>query len=200
MAARRRRRFARRAAILVIVLAGTAVVSTGASGRRSVSITRAEAAARDAVRVHSSYRQITSTRSGLVTRRCWRVADAGVRCSLYVVAPNPCALSDDSAAVCVQALWERRWLVVPSRHQLVGGVLAVTRSYCDEGLVRGLRPDQRSAWGDPAEPAVAEALVEGFYLDVHPVTNDDYDAFVADVSLAGHSEDPSLHARDRLLG
>jgi hypothetical protein len=38
--------------------------------------------------------------------------------------------------------WERRWLVVPSRHQLVGGVLAVTRSYCDEGLVRGLRRNQ----------------------------------------------------------
>lgn len=53
-------------------------------------------------------------------------------------------------------------------------------------LVRGLRPDHRPAWGDPAEPAVAEALVEGFYLDVHPVTNDEYDAFVADVSEQGH--------------
>ncbi len=38
--------------------------------------------------------------------------------------------------------WERRWLVVPRRHQLVGGFLAVTRSYCDEGLVRGLRRNQ----------------------------------------------------------
>jgi lysylphosphatidylglycerol synthetase-like protein (DUF2156 family) len=35
--------------------------------------------------------------------------------------------------------WERRWLVVPSRRQLVGGFLAVTRSYCGEGLIRGLK-------------------------------------------------------------
>lgn len=53
-------------------------------------------------------------------------------------------------------------------------------------LIRGLRPDQRPTWGTPAAPAVAEAVVEGFYLDVHPVTNDDYDAFVADVGEHGH--------------
>jgi formylglycine-generating enzyme required for sulfatase activity len=53
-------------------------------------------------------------------------------------------------------------------------------------LLRGPRPGQRWAWGDPARPAVAEAFVEGFYLDVHPVTNDDYDAFVADVGEHGH--------------
>lgn len=53
-------------------------------------------------------------------------------------------------------------------------------------LLRGPRPDQRPAWGDPPLPAVAEAFVEGFYLDVHPVTNDDYDAFVADVGEHGH--------------
>jgi lysylphosphatidylglycerol synthetase-like protein (DUF2156 family) len=36
-------------------------------------------------------------------------------------------------------VWEQRWLVVPTRHQLLGGLLAVTRSYCPGGLVRGLR-------------------------------------------------------------
>jgi phosphatidylglycerol lysyltransferase len=35
--------------------------------------------------------------------------------------------------------WEQRWLVVPTRRQLLGGLLAVTRSYCAGGLVRGLR-------------------------------------------------------------
>ncbi len=53
-------------------------------------------------------------------------------------------------------------------------------------LARGPRADQRSAWGDPARPAVAETFVDGFYLDVHPVTNDEYDAFVADVGENGH--------------
>jgi gamma-glutamyl hercynylcysteine S-oxide synthase len=53
-------------------------------------------------------------------------------------------------------------------------------------LLRGPRADQRTTWGDPARPAVVEADVEGFYLDVHPVTNDEYDAFVADVAENGH--------------
>jgi formylglycine-generating enzyme required for sulfatase activity len=53
-------------------------------------------------------------------------------------------------------------------------------------LLRGPRPDQRPGWGDPTRPAAAETFVEGFYLDVHPVTNDDYDAFVADVGDHGH--------------
>ncbi|MFG2007175.1 formylglycine-generating enzyme family protein [Spirillospora sp. NPDC048911] len=53
-------------------------------------------------------------------------------------------------------------------------------------LRRGPRPDQRSPWGDPPAPAVAEALVEGFYMDAHPVTNDEYDAFAADVTERGH--------------
>ena len=53
-------------------------------------------------------------------------------------------------------------------------------------LLRGPRPDQRPDWGDPTRPAAAETFVEGFYLDVHPVTNDDYDAFVADVGDHGH--------------
>ncbi|HWC39899.1 MAG TPA: DUF2156 domain-containing protein [Acidimicrobiales bacterium] len=35
--------------------------------------------------------------------------------------------------------WEQRWLVVPSRTRLAGGLLAVGRSYCPGGLVAGLR-------------------------------------------------------------
>jgi hypothetical protein len=108
------------AAILVIVLGATAAVSPGAFARRGLGITRAEAAARHAVLVDRSYRRITSTRSGLVTRRCWRVSAVSVRCSLYVVAPDPCALDPERSGVCVQALWERRWLVEVRRRR--GGV------------------------------------------------------------------------------
>jgi iron(II)-dependent oxidoreductase len=53
-------------------------------------------------------------------------------------------------------------------------------------LVRGARPDQQPTWGDPALASVAEVFVEGFYLDVHPVTNEEYDAFVGDVGDNGH--------------
>lgn len=53
-------------------------------------------------------------------------------------------------------------------------------------LVRGPRADQRPTWGDPAAPTVAQTSVGGFYLDVHPVTNDQYDTFVADVGEQGH--------------
>jgi iron(II)-dependent oxidoreductase len=53
-------------------------------------------------------------------------------------------------------------------------------------LLRGARADQRPTWGDPYSPVVAQTVVEAFYLDVHPVTNDDYDAFVADVAERGH--------------
>jgi formylglycine-generating enzyme required for sulfatase activity len=53
-------------------------------------------------------------------------------------------------------------------------------------LRRGPRSDQGPAWGDPAGSAVAEVLVDGFYLDLHPVTNDDYDAFTADIGEQGH--------------
>jgi hypothetical protein len=128
MEARRTRRFAFTPAILVIVLVATAAaLSPGASARRGLSVARAEVAARDAVLAHSSYRQIRATRSALATRRCWRVA-AGVRCSLYVVAPNPCALSKDPAGVCVQALWERRWLVevAPGRHGPAARILRIS--------------------------------------------------------------------------
>jgi hypothetical protein len=119
MDARRMGRFARGAAILVIASFAAAYLAPGASGL-GIRLTRAEAVARAAVLEHHSYRKIGSTRTGLVTRRCWRAPAARVRCSLYVVAANPCALGDDG--VCAQALWERRWLVEVRRAR--GGMAA----------------------------------------------------------------------------
>jgi hypothetical protein len=114
MDVRRAIELAGKAAILMIVVIA-AVTPPIASGRRDLSLTRAEAAARQAVREHPSYRGITATRTGLVTRRCWHARAASVRCSLYVVVPNPCALEGDPDRICVQALWERRWLVAVER-------------------------------------------------------------------------------------
>jgi hypothetical protein len=112
-------RFAFKAAILAIVLGGTAaasvlspMLSPAAAAGRGISIARAEAAAREAVRAHDSYRRINPSRSGLVTRSCWRAPAARVRCSLYVVAPTPCALDANLAGdVCAQVISKRRWLV-----------------------------------------------------------------------------------------
>ncbi|KAB1987509.1 formylglycine-generating enzyme family protein [Streptomyces triticiradicis] len=53
-------------------------------------------------------------------------------------------------------------------------------------LRRGTHPDGEHSFGDPGEPAVDETTVEGFYLDTCPVTNDEYDAFAADVAAQGH--------------
>ncbi|MGH3434613.1 MAG: formylglycine-generating enzyme family protein [Thermocrispum sp.] len=53
-------------------------------------------------------------------------------------------------------------------------------------LRRGLRADQRSVWGDAAAPAVAEVDLDGFSIDTHPVTNDQYDAFVLGIADSGH--------------
>ncbi|MFJ5281375.1 SUMF1/EgtB/PvdO family nonheme iron enzyme [Streptomyces parvulus] len=53
-------------------------------------------------------------------------------------------------------------------------------------LRRGTRPGRQPSWGDPADPAVTETSVDGFYLDTLPVTNDAYDAFTADVAAHGH--------------
>jgi hypothetical protein len=117
MEARRTRRFACTAAVLATVVATAGVLSSGAAGSHSLTMARAEKVAREAVLAHRSYRQITATRSGLVTRSCWRAAGAAVRCSLYVVTPNACALHGESGAVCAQALWERRWLVEVRRER-----------------------------------------------------------------------------------
>jgi hypothetical protein len=129
-------RFAFEAAILVIVLGCTAaasvlspVLSPAAAGGRGISIAGAEAVAREVVRAHDSYRRISSTRSGLVTRACWRAPAARVRCSLYVVAPTPCALDPHLAGdVCTQVISKRRWLVEVRRrqHRLVARILKIS--------------------------------------------------------------------------
>ncbi len=128
MDARRTTGLGRKAAILVIVAAACAAFSPAASGRRSIDIGRAAATAREAVQAHPSYRRITSTRSGLVTRSCWRAPAGAVRCSLYVVVTSPCALGGDPGSVCAQALWERRWLVAirRGRHGLAARILKIS--------------------------------------------------------------------------
>jgi len=121
------RRFACTAAVLAIAVALAGGLSSGAAARRSLTVQRAERVAREAVLAHRSYRQITATRSGLVTRACWRSEGAGVRCSLYVVTPNACALRG-GGAVCAQALWQRRWLVEvrPERHATAARILKIS--------------------------------------------------------------------------
>jgi len=68
-------------------------------------------------------------------------------------------------------------------------------------LIRGLRPDHEPARADPAGAGAAEIFVPGFYLDVHPVTNEEYDAFVADVDESGHlwchPDEPKDHSHSR---
>jgi hypothetical protein len=115
MEAGRTMRFASKTAIFVSVVVVFAGLPSATSARRVLSMSRAEAAARETVLEHPSYRKITSLRTGLVTRSCWRRAASKVRCSLYVVAPTPCALDTDAGGVCVQTLWERRWLVEVTR-------------------------------------------------------------------------------------
>ncbi|MGW2835110.1 formylglycine-generating enzyme family protein [Streptomyces sp. NPDC001286] len=70
---------------------------------------------------------------------------------------------------------------LPSRLSLAG-----MRHIPAGRLRRGTQPGQERSWDEPGEPAVAEVAVEGFYLDTCPVTNDAYDAFVADVGEQGH--------------
>jgi hypothetical protein len=120
-------KLAGKAAILMIV-AVTAAIPASAAARQGVSLVRAEAAARQAVREHPSYRGIEDTHRGPATRRCWRASRGSVRCSLYVVVPSPCTLEDDPQGVCAQALWERRWLVSVKRNArgITARVLKIT--------------------------------------------------------------------------
>jgi hypothetical protein len=111
MDARRNTRIAFKAAVYATVAVAVAGVSPADSARRGLSMSRAEAAARNSVLQDASYRKISSTQGGLVTKSCWRAAGRAVRCSLYVVAANPCALDSDGGTLCAQVLWERRWLV-----------------------------------------------------------------------------------------
>jgi hypothetical protein len=117
MEARSATRFARTAAVLATAAALAGVLSPGAAAGRSLTIGRAESVARGAVLAHPSYRQITKTSSGLVTKSCWRAAGSAVRCSFYAVAPNPCALRGDADGMCAQVLSERRWLVEVRRER-----------------------------------------------------------------------------------
>jgi hypothetical protein len=70
----------------------------------------ARAAAGAAVVAHPSYRIIDTTHP-LRTRTCWRVRGGSVRCSLYRVAPDPCALDGPSNTPCAMVLAARIWLV-----------------------------------------------------------------------------------------
>ena len=106
MEARRKSGPAVGAAILVIA---SACVSIPAEAR-SPKIARAERVALELVREDASYRGTARPRSPLQTRACWRAPGARVRCSLYVVVRDACALNE-RGEVCAQALWERRWLV-----------------------------------------------------------------------------------------
>jgi hypothetical protein len=132
MEARRATTLALKPAILVGLFAMAASVSLATSAsttaRADLSIERAETTARKVVRLDTSYRRIATPRGPLVTRRCWRAHAARVRCSLYAVAPNPCALEGRTDGVCAQALWERRWLVQVVRRSggLRGRILAVS--------------------------------------------------------------------------
>ena len=78
------------------------------TGAKSVDLREARVAARAAVRVHPSYRVIRSSQP-LRVRTCWR-ARRSVRCSLFRVAANPCAL-DGGDGICAQVLARRVWLV-----------------------------------------------------------------------------------------
>ena len=99
----------------VVALAGGVVALTVTWGESAagggLTLARAEGAARKEVLHHPSYERIESRLTGLRTRRCRRAARSSVRCRLYVVVPSPCSLGVEKGMVCVQALWERRWLV-----------------------------------------------------------------------------------------
>jgi hypothetical protein len=122
MEAPRTRMFALTAAVsATVVLAACASSATPA--RAALGIERAKSVARTTVLADPSYGQITARTTGLQTRRCRRLAARRVRCTLYVVVPNPCALGTDQDRVCAQVLWERRWLVEATRdrHRVPAG-------------------------------------------------------------------------------
>jgi hypothetical protein len=80
----------------------------GIAGSKRIDLRDARSAARAVVREHPSYRVIRSSEP-LRLRACWR-ARGRVRCSLYRLAPNPCALNG-GGGVCAQVLARRVWLV-----------------------------------------------------------------------------------------
>lgn len=95
-------------AAAVVSAAVMALAPSATAGSNRVDMREARSAARQAVRAHPSYRVIRSSQP-LRLRTCWR-ARARVRCSLYRVAANPCALNGGDG-VCAQVLVRRVWLV-----------------------------------------------------------------------------------------
>jgi hypothetical protein len=89
-----------------------AAVPTQAAEPGSLDRESARQAARAVVLADTTYRVIDSS-SPLRTRHCWRAAGRVVRCSLYRVAPTPCALRGKAPpdTICVQVLARRNWLV-----------------------------------------------------------------------------------------
>jgi hypothetical protein len=94
------------------VAASAAVLAfapVGSAGPAGPGLATARNAAREAVREHPSYRVIRSSHP-LRVRRCWRRSHHVTRCSLYRVAPTPCALNGRDG-ICAQVLARRIWLV-----------------------------------------------------------------------------------------
>lgn len=97
---------------------GAAVVASAAllalapvviAGEVGPGIRSARDAALAAVREHPTYRVIRSSHP-LRARRCWRHSHTVTRCSLFRVAPTPCAL-DGRDGICAQVLARRVWRV-----------------------------------------------------------------------------------------
>jgi hypothetical protein len=86
-----------------------ALAPVGIAGERGPRLPVARDAALAAVREHSTYRVIRSSHP-LRVRRCWRHSHTVTRCSLYRVAPTPCALNG-RGGICAQVLARRVWLV-----------------------------------------------------------------------------------------
>jgi hypothetical protein len=103
------------AGVGVVVSAALLVLApAGIAGPSRVELRDARSAARDAVREDASYRVIRSSQP-LRIRACWRVP-ARLRCSLFRVAANPCALNGNGG-VCAQVVVRRVWLVDVSKRR-----------------------------------------------------------------------------------
>jgi hypothetical protein len=108
------RKGARPVAIAAVAVAGLTLgaVTPAQAAQQRLSMGVAATAAHEVVLADSSYRIIATTEP-LRTRHCWRAPGKVVRCSLYRLAPNPCALDGGPPpdALCAQVLARRTWLV-----------------------------------------------------------------------------------------
>lgn len=96
-------------AAVVASAASLVFAPVGIAEERGPVIPTARNAALAAVREHTTYRVIRSSHP-LRVRRCWRHSHTVTRCSLFRVAPTPCAL-DGRDGICAQVLARRVWLV-----------------------------------------------------------------------------------------